>query len=140
MSKILLVDDNETNRYMIGAILKRAGFEVSTAVDGEEGLAAAAAERPDIILMDVQMPGIDGFEATRRLKAGAETGHVPVIALSAHEARDKAGEIAAAGCDAYLTKPLDFPRLLAEVERLLGTTQRPGTLDTLAACAESETA
>ena len=130
MIRILLVDDNETNRYMIGSILKRAGFEVATAADGESGLSAAATGRPDLILMDVQMPGIDGFEATRRLKAGAETRQVPVIALSAHEAQDKAEEISDSGCDAYLTKPLDIPRLLAEIERLLG----------VAACARSETA
>ena len=119
MAKILFVDDNDTNRFMIGTLLERAGFEVRTAEDGEGGIAAAVAERPDLILMDVQMPGIDGFQATRRLKAAAETRHIPVIALSAHEAEDKAEEISASGCDAYLTKPLNIPELLGEVGRLL---------------------
>ena len=119
MAKILCVDDNETNRYMIEKILERAGFTVCTASDGEAGIAAAQAERPGLILMDIQMPGIDGFEATRRLKAGPDTGHIPIIALSAHEADEKAEEIAASGCDSYLTKPLDFAKLLTLVNALL---------------------
>lgn len=103
MAKILCVDDNETNRIMIGRVLKRAGFALRFATDGESGVIAAKAERPDLILMDIQMPGIDGFEATRRIKADSDTSGIPVVALSAHEASDKAGEIAASGCDGYMT-------------------------------------
>ena len=119
MTKILCVDDNDTNLYMISAIVRRAGFEVCTAKDGESGIAAVKAERPDLVLMDVQMPGIDGFEATRRLKAEPATQHIPVITLSAHEREDKEQEIRESGCDAYLTKPVDVRALLVETRRLL---------------------
>lgn len=125
MAKVLCVDDNDTNRYLIETIMERAGFTVCSAADGEAGVAAAKAEQPDLILMDVQMPGIDGFEAARRIKAAAETGHIPVIALSAHEAADKAEEISASGCDAYFTKPLNFSALVEEAHRL---TNAPGHL------------
>lgn len=122
MAKILCVDDNDTNLYMIATVLRRAGFTVCTAKDGESGIAAARAERPDLILMDVQMPGIDGFEATRRLKAAPDTAQIPVITLSAHVAVEKAEEIRASGCDAYVTKPVNFRELLAEATRLIGDT------------------
>ena len=112
MAKILCVDDNETNRFMIGKVLERAGFTLCFAIDGESGVAAAKAEQPDLILMDIQMPGIDGFEATRRIKADSETSGIPIIALSAHEESDKADEIAACGCDGFMTKPLDFKKLI----------------------------
>ncbi len=119
MAKILCVDDNDTNLYMISAIVRRAGFEVCTAKDGEGGIATVKAERPDLVLMDVQMPGIDGFEATRRLKADPDTRHIPVIALSAHEREEKDREIRESGCDAYLTKPIDVRALIEEAHRLL---------------------
>ncbi len=119
MARILCVDDNDTNLYMISAIISRAGFEVSTAKDGESGIAAIKAERPDLILMDVQMPGIDGFEATRQIKADPATRDIPVITLSAHEREDKEQEIRDSGCDAYLTKPIDVQALLIETHRLL---------------------
>ncbi len=112
MAKILCVDDNETNRFMIGKVLERAGFTVCFASDGETGVVAAKTEQPDLILMDIQMPGIDGFEATRQIKANIETSHIPVVALSAHEESDKADEIAACGCDGFMTKPLDFKKLI----------------------------
>jgi len=119
MARILCVDDNDTNLYMISAIVRRAGFEVCTAKDGESGIAAVKTERPDLVLMDVQMPGIDGFEATRRIKADPDTQHIPVIALSAHEREEKEQEIQDSGCDAYLTKPIDVRALLVETHRLL---------------------
>jgi CheY-like chemotaxis protein len=112
MAKILCIDDNETNRFMIGKVLGRAGFTLCFAADGESGVAAAKAERPDLILMDIQMPGIDGFEATRQIKADRETDRIPVVALSAHEVSDKSEEIAACGCDGFMTKPLDFKKLI----------------------------
>ena len=112
MAKILCVDDNETNRFMIGRILERAGFTLCFAADGESGVAAAKAEQPDLILMDIELPGIDGFEATRQIKADRETDRIPVVALSAHEASDKSAEIAACGCDGFMTKPLNFRKLI----------------------------
>lgn len=112
MAKILCVDDNETNRFMIGKVLERAGFTLCFAADGESGVTVAKAERPDLILMDIQMPGIDGFEATRRIRANRDTREIPIIALSAHEASDKSEEIAACGCDGFMTKPLDFKKLI----------------------------
>jgi len=120
MATILCVDDSETNRYMIEAVLKRAGFTVLTAADGTAGIAAARSERPHLILMDIEMPGIDGFEAARRLKAAPQTKHIPIVALSAHEAGDVADEISASGCDAYITKPVDFRQLLETSARLIG--------------------
>lgn len=122
MAKILCVDDNDTNLFMVSTILKRAGYAVCTASDGEGAIAACKSEWPDLVLMDVQMPGIDGFEATRRIKTDPETRHIPVITLSAHEAGDKVEEIEACGCDAYLTKPLDVRLLLEQAAALLGAT------------------
>lgn len=120
MAKILLVEDNELNRDMLSRRLARQGYEVIIAVDGEEGVATARAENPDIVLMDMGLPVIDGWEATRRLKASPATRAIPVIGLTAHamaEDRDKALE---AGCDDYDTKPVEFPRLLQKIEALLG--------------------
>jgi CheY-like chemotaxis protein len=120
MSKILLVEDNEANRDMLSRRLARRGYEVVIAVDGESGLALAGTEAPDLILMDMSLPVLDGWEATRRLKAAPATQHTPVIALTAHAMssdRDKALE---AGCDDYDTKPVELPRLLAKIEFLLG--------------------
>jgi CheY-like chemotaxis protein len=119
MSKILLVEDNEMNRDMLSRRLLRRGYEVVLAVDGESGLALAGSEAPDLILMDMSLPILDGWEATRRLKAEPATQHIPVIALTAHAMssdRDKALE---AGCDDYDTKPIELPRLLDKIETLL---------------------
>jgi two-component system cell cycle response regulator DivK len=120
MPRILLVEDNEMNRDMLSRRLQRRGYEVIIAVDGQQGVAMAQSESPDLILMDMSLPLIDGWEATRALKAAAETKHIPVIALTAHAMstdRDKAME---AGCDDYDTKPIEFSRLLEKMETLLG--------------------
>jgi CheY-like chemotaxis protein len=122
VQKILIVEDNEMNRDMLSRRLARRGYEVIVAVDGAEGLARARDERPALILMDMSLPVIDGWEATRRLKADAETAAIPIIALTAHAMtsdRDKALE---AGCDGYETKPVELPRLLEVMEKLLTTT------------------
>lgn len=121
MTRILLVEDNEMNRDMLGRRLQRRGYEVIIAIDGAEGVAKAQADAPDLILMDMSLPVLDGWEATRRLKAASETRGIPVIALTAHAMssdRDKALE---AGCDDFDTKPVEFDRLLAKVEALLNT-------------------
>ena len=120
MTKILLVEDNEMNRDMLSRRLERKGFEVVMALDGQQGVQLAASETPDIILMDMSLPVIDGWEATRQVKAADTTRNIPVIALTAHAMvgdRQKAME---AGCDDYDTKPVDFPRLLGKIETLLG--------------------
>ncbi len=119
MAKILLVEDNEMNRDMLSRRLARRGFEVVVAVDGKEGVTAAQRESPDLILMDMSLPVTDGWEATRLLRAGAGTAHIPVIALTAHAMagdRDKALE---AGCNDYDTKPVELERLLEKIARLL---------------------
>ena len=120
MSKILLVEDNEMNRDMLSRRLERRGFQVLIAVDGEQGAAMAQSEVPDLVLMDMSLPLVDGWEATRRLKAAPETRAVPIIALTSHAMvgdRDKAIE---AGCDDYDTKPIELPRLLEKINRLIG--------------------
>ncbi len=120
MTRVLLVEDNELNRDMLSRRLQRRGYDVIIAVDGQQGVAMAQAESPDLILMDMSLPSIDGWEATRTLKGAAETKHIPVIALTAHAMstdRDKALE---AGCDDYDTKPIDLPRLLGKMEALIG--------------------
>ena len=120
MPKILLVEDNEMNRDMLSRRLIRRGYEVAIAIDGQQGLAMAHSESPDLILMDMSLPLIDGWEATRTLKGAIETKDIPVIALTAHAMstdRDKAME---AGCDDYDTKPIELPRLLGKIEALIG--------------------
>jgi len=120
MPRILLVEDNEMNRDMLSRRLQRRGYEVIIAVDGQQGLALAQAELPDLILMDMSLPLIDGWEATRTLKGAVETRKIPVIALTAHAMstdRDKAME---AGCDDYDTKPIELSRLLGKMEALIG--------------------
>jgi CheY-like chemotaxis protein len=121
MPKVLLVEDNEMNRDMLSRRLVRRGYEVVFAVDGQQGVDLAKTARPDIILMDMSLPVIDGWEATRRVKADAATKNVPVIGLTAHAMsgdREKAME---AGCDDYDTKPVELDRLIGKMERLLGT-------------------
>ena len=120
MAKILLVEDNEMNRDMLSRRLVRNGFEVVIAVDGRKGVEMAASEKPDLILMDMSLPVMDGWDATRHVKADPATKSIPVIALTAHamlEDRDKA---MAAGCDDFDTKPVELPRLLGKIEALLG--------------------
>ena len=119
MARILLVEDNEMNRDMLSRRLQRRGYEVLIAVDGAEGVAVAQTQAPDLILMDMSLPVLDGWEATQRLKAAPETRSIPVIALTAHAMsgdRDKAIE---AGCDDFDTKPVEFNRLLTKIEALL---------------------
>jgi len=118
MAKILLVEDNEMNRDMLSRRLERKGFEVVMAPDGQQGVDMAASESPDLILMDMSLPVLDGWEATRRVKASA-TSAIPVIALTAHAMVGDREKALAAGCDDYDTKPVDFPRLLGKIETLL---------------------
>lgn len=120
MSKILIVEDNEMNRDMLSRRLERKGYQVVMAVDGGEGVAMAASEKPDIILMDMSLPVLDGWEATRRVKANPSTAGIPVIALTAHAMAGDRDKTIEAGCDDYDTKPIDLPRLLGKIEAQLG--------------------
>ncbi len=120
MAKILLVEDNEMNRDMLSRRLSRNGFEVVVAVNGQEGVDLAGAERPDLILMDMSLPVLDGWEATRRVKADPATATIPVIALTAHAMAQDREEAMAAGCDDFDTKPVELPRLLEKINALLG--------------------
>lgn len=125
MTKILYVEDNDDNVYMLKTWLELLdGFEVVVAEDGEKGCKMAATERPDVILMDLEMPGVDGWEATRRLKSNPETHEIPVIALSAHAVSGTREKALAAGCDEFDTKPIDFERLVAAIRRLLDAGKR----------------
>jgi CheY-like chemotaxis protein len=119
MARILLVEDNEMNRDMLSRRLQRRGYEVLIAVDGQQGVAMAQSEAPDLVLMDMSLPLIDGWEATRTLKAAAETKNIPVIALTAHAMSTDRERAMDAGCDDYDTKPIEFPRLLGKMEALL---------------------
>jgi two-component system, cell cycle response regulator DivK len=121
MTRVLLVEDNDMNRDMLSRRLRRRGFEVLIATDGAQGLAMAAAEKPDVILMDMSLPVLDGWEATRRLKAAPDTAGIPVIGLTAHAMATDRDKCLEAGCDEYDTKPVELPRLLGKIERLLGT-------------------
>jgi len=119
VKRILYVEDNEDNVYMLRRRLTKAGFEVLVATDGEQGVAAARAETPDLILMDLSLPRVDGWEAARQLKGDPETESIPIIALSAHAMvgdRERAME---AGCDDYDTKPVDFQRLMGKIQTFL---------------------
>ena len=122
MAKILLVEDNEMNRDMLSRRLQRRGHEVVCAVDGAEGLALAQREIPALILMDMSLPALDGWEATRQLKADTATSAIPIIALTAHAMSDDRERALEAGCDDYDTKPVEFPRLVAKIDALLGGT------------------
>jgi len=119
MPKILLVEDNEMNRDMLSRRLIRKGFEVVMALDGQQAVDAATAQSPDLILMDMSLPVIDGWEATRRIKAAPATQAIPVIALTAHAMASDREKSMQAGCDDYDTKPIDFPRLLGKISELL---------------------
>ncbi|MBW3656642.1 MAG: response regulator [Gemmatimonadetes bacterium] len=120
MTKILLVEDNEMNRDMLSRRLERKGYRVVLAVDGESGVEMAVTEAPDLVLMDMSLPVLDGWEATRRLKASPATRGIPVIALTAHAMSSDRGKALEAGCDDYDTKPVELPRLLGKIEALLG--------------------
>ncbi len=119
MTRILLVEDNEMNRDMLSRRLERKEFEVIIAVDGQAGINMAASEAPDLILMDLSLPVIDGWEATRQIKANAATQSIPVIALTAHAMAGDEEKALQAGCDDYDTKPVNFQRLLGKIETLL---------------------
>ena len=120
MSKLLLVEDNEMNRDMLSRRLLRRGYEVILAVDGEEGIKIAQSESPDLILMDMSLPTIDGWEATRQLKAAPGTRTIPILALTAHAMSGDREKALEAGCDDYDTKPIEFSRLLDKIQGLLG--------------------
>lgn len=122
MKKLLLVEDNEMNRDMLSRRLERRGYQVVIAVDGEQGIAAAREHRPDLILMDMSLPVLDGWESTRRLKQEPDTQAIPVLALTAHAMAGERDKALAAGCNDYDTKPVDFVRLLGKIESLLPTT------------------
>ncbi|MBI4776946.1 MAG: response regulator [Deltaproteobacteria bacterium] len=119
MSKILLIEDNEANRDMLSRRLQRRGYEVILAVGGEEGIALAKSEKPELILMDISLPDLDGWEATRRIKACPETRSIPVIALTAHAMSGDREKCLDAGCEDYDIKPVDLERLLSKMQALL---------------------
>ena len=125
VAKILLVEDNELNRDMLSRRLVRRGYEVLVAYDGARGVEMAGRERPDLVLMDMSLPVLDGWEAAQRLKTNPETRSIPVIALTAHAMTADRERALAAGCDEYDTKPVELPRLLEKMERLLQRRQSP---------------
>lgn len=120
--KILLVEDNEMNRDMLSRRLERKGYRVVIAVDGSQGVEMAQSEAPDLVLMDMSLPVLDGWEATRQLKNAADTRDIPVIALTAHAMAGDREKALAVGCDDYDTKPIELPRLLGKIEALLQST------------------
>lgn len=120
MPKVLVVEDNEMNRDMLARRLQRRGYEVIVSVDGEDGVNKARSDSPDIILMDMDLPVLDGWAATRQLKASPETQSIPVIALTAHAMAGDRERALEAGCDDYDTKPVEFSRLTEKIESLLG--------------------
>jgi len=124
MTKILLVEDNEMNRDMLSRRLERKGYQVAIAVDGGQGISMVKTESPDLILMDMSLPVLDGWEATRQLKASPETRSIPIIALTAHAMAGDREKALEAGCDDYDTKPIEMPRLLSKIEALLPSTKK----------------
>lgn len=120
MAKILLVEDNPMNRDMLSRRLARKGYEVVIAIDGQQGIDMARSETPDLVLMDMSLPVVDGWEATRRLKSAPETRSIPVIALTAHAMAGDREKAVEAGCNDYDIKPIELPRLLEKIEALLG--------------------
>lgn len=122
MTKILLVEDNEMNRDMLSRRLRRRGYDVIVAMDGAQGVAMAQAELPDLIVMDMSLPVLDGWQATRQLKALPATRMIPVLALTAHAMAGDREKCFAAGCDEYDTKPIEFERLIAKITVLLNST------------------
>ena len=125
MVKLLIVEDNEVERELLSRRFRRKGFEVLTAEDGQVGVQMASTDRPDLILMDLSMPVLDGWEATRQIKASDETSHIPVIALTAHAMKGDRAKAIDAGCDDYDTKPINLTRLLSKIGLLLGDSETP---------------
>ena len=125
MARILLVEDNENNRDMLSRRLQRKGYEVLLAIDGEQGVSAAESERPDLILMDMSLPLLDGWQATQRIRENPGTHEIPVIALTAHAMTSDREKALAAGCNDYDTKPVEFKRLLAKIEAQLNQCPLP---------------
>ena len=119
MAKLLLVEDNEMNRDMLTRRLQKRGFEVVTALDGQQAVTLASADKPDLILMDMSLPVLDGWQATRLIKSGAATQHIPVIALTAHALNEDREQAFQAGCDEFETKPVDLAALIRKIELLL---------------------
>jgi two-component system cell cycle response regulator DivK len=124
-AKILVVEDDELNRDMLSRRLELENLQVFQAADGLEGIALARSESPDLILMDISLPELDGWQATQRLKADSKTRDIPVIALTAHAMTGDAQRFLDAGCDAYETKPIDWPRLMSAIDALLGVKDPP---------------
>ena len=120
MAKILLIEDNEMNLDMLSRRLERRGYEILVATDGAQGITVAKENLPDLILMDMSLPVMDGWEATRRIKADDNLSHIPIIALTAHAIAGDREKAIAVGCDEYETKPVKFPRLLAKIQEFLG--------------------
>lgn len=120
MARILLVEDNEMNLDMLSRRLKRRGYEVLIAMDGAQGVQMARDEAPDLILMDMSLPVMDGWEATRRIKSNSDLNQIPIIALTAHAIAGDREKALAAGCDEYESKPVKFPQLLGKIEQFLG--------------------
>jgi two-component system, cell cycle response regulator DivK len=125
MPKILYVEDNEMNRDMLSRRLIRRGYDVAIAVDGDQGVTMAQSEKPDLVLMDMSLPVIDGWEATRRIKSSDETRHLPVIGLTAHAMAGDREKALEAGCDDYDTKPIELERLIGKIEALLPSGAKP---------------
>jgi two-component system cell cycle response regulator DivK len=121
MTTILIVEDNEMNRDMLSRRLERKGYQILIAVDGQMGVDVARAKKPDLVLMDMSLPVVDGWEATRRMKADVALKHIPVIALTAHAMANDRAKALEAGCDDYDTKPIELPRLLGKIETLLSS-------------------
>ena len=121
MTKILYVEDNEDNVYMLSRRLKRKGFEIVVAVDGEQGVEMASSEKPDLILMDLSLPKMDGWTATKRIKSNNDLKSIPIIALSAHAMEEHKQRAIESGCNDYDTKPVDIDRLLSKISAQLGT-------------------
>jgi len=127
MAKILLVEDNEMNRDMLSRRLERKGHQVVMAFDGGQGVAMARTETPDLILMDMSLPVLDGWEATRLIKSASDTAHIPIIALTAHAMAGDEQKAREAGCNDYDTKPIEFQRLMGKIDGLLGAKVQGGT-------------
>ncbi|MGB3565137.1 MAG: response regulator [Thermoanaerobaculia bacterium] len=127
MRKILLIEDNEMNRDMLSRRLTRKGFEIAIAEDGERGVEMAQSESPSLILMDISLPVMDGYEATRQIKVNPDTRSIPIIALTAHAMSGDREKCLEAGCDEYETKPVDLPRLLEKIEKLVPGNQNDST-------------
>ena len=125
MSKILLVEDNDLNRDMLSRRLIRRGFDVAMALDGGEGVAMARSESPDLILLDMSLPVISGWDVAQKLKADSETNHIPIIALTAHAMDGDREKALAAGCNEYETKPVEFMQLLGKMNSFLDETEQP---------------